>query len=230
MASPQPAQPSHAREPVPASAREIAHDLRNLLTAIRGRAELLVTTLGPGHPAAEDAAHVVVVAGTAFDLLDDLDGSGPADDPSASSDLDGVIRALGTVVRALASPHVELELELASGARVTIARRHLERVMLNLALNARDAMPEGGRLRVRTATHAEGHARITVTDTGGGFAEDALRHLFEPGFTTKRERGGSGRGLAGSRRIVEASGGTLHVTSRAGEGATVEIILPLAED
>jgi two-component system, cell cycle sensor histidine kinase and response regulator CckA len=198
-------------EAIPAATLEIAHDLRNLLTAIRGRAEILVQVLGSGHPAAEDAAHVVVVSGTAFDLLDELDGRGASRDGPSHTDLDATISSLVPVARALASAQVDLELDLGSAAVVALARRRLERVVLNPVLNARDAMPGGGRLRIRTSLDGRGHALVVVADSGGGFAEDALRHLFEPGFTTKRERGGSGRGLTGSRRIVESAGGTLEV-------------------
>jgi signal transduction histidine kinase len=101
--------------------------------------------------------------------------------------------------------------------------------VLNLALNARDAMEDGGSLTVRTDRPDEDHARIIVADTGPGFSEEALEHLFELGFTTKGHKGGSGHGLAALAPFVEGAGGSIEVDSVAGEGATITVTLPTAD-
>jgi signal transduction histidine kinase len=105
----------------------------------------------------------------------------------------------------------------------------VERIILNLVMNARDAMDDGGVLAVTTSRSSEDTARIIVADTGPGFSDEALEHLFEDGFTTKRDRGGSGHGLSVLAAFVGSAGGTIEVDSRAGEGSAVTVTLPLAE-
>jgi signal transduction histidine kinase len=101
----------------------------------------------------------------------------------------------------------------------------IEQVLLNLVLNAAEAMPHGGRLEVRTSRTAEpAGVRISVTDSGRGVAADVLPHLFDPFCTTKPD--GLGLGLYISRRIVEEHKGHIEVESRAGEGATFMVWLP----
>jgi signal transduction histidine kinase len=112
---------------------------------------------------------------------------------------------------------------------VTISKLRIERIILNLVLNARDAMEDGGRLSIETARTSQGMATVTVSDTGPGFTEEALEHLFEDGFTTKRDRGGSGHGLAALDGFVRGAGGGIEVDSRNGEGARVVVTLPLAD-
>jgi signal transduction histidine kinase len=102
--------------------------------------------------------------------------------------------------------------------------------VLNLVLNARDAMDgDGGRVSITTRRSDDGIAQVIVADTGPGFSEDALAHLFEVGFTTKRDRGGSGQGLSALAVSVGGVGGTIEVDSKAGEGATITVSLPVAD-
>ena len=110
-----------------------------------------------------------------------------------------------------------------------IAKLRIERIVLNLVLNARDAMQDGGTLTIRTDRPSEETARIIVSDTGPGFSDEALEHLFELGFTTKAERGGSGHGLAALAPFVDGAGGQIKVDSVAGEGATITVSLPVAD-
>ena len=209
--------------------RSITHDMRNLLTAVRGHAELALRGVSPEDPAREDIAHAVVVTATIFELIDQLDGSDSSETLVAIS-LDPSVQSMRRLLDALLPPSVELIVQTDSdGAHVGIAKLRIERIVLNLALNARDAMRDGGTLTIRTDRPDDETARIIVSDTGPGFTEEALEHLFEIGFTTKGARGGSGHGLAALAPFVRRVGGDIEVDSVAGEGATITVSLPVAD-
>jgi two-component system cell cycle sensor histidine kinase/response regulator CckA len=108
----------------------------------------------------------------------------------------------------------------------------LEQVLLNIGLNARDAMPMGGTLRIATSsvgTNDQGEARVAFTDTGVGMDAETIAHVFEPFFTTKRGGRGTGLGLATAYGIIKQSGGDIEVTSAPGKGSTFTIALPTVE-
>jgi two-component system, cell cycle sensor histidine kinase and response regulator CckA len=213
----------------PETLRTISHDMRNLLTAVRGHAELALRGISPDDPAREDVAHAVVVTAALFELIDQLDGHDPAA-ALVAVNLDSTVNAMRRLLDALLPTSVEMRLEPESeGAHVTISKLRVERIVLNLVMNARDAMDDGGVLTITTSRASENTARIVVADTGPGFTDEALEHLFEAGFTTKRDRGGSGQGLSVLAAIVDGAGGSIDVDSRPGEGATVSVTLPLAE-
>jgi two-component system cell cycle sensor histidine kinase/response regulator CckA len=213
----------------PENLRSITHDMRNLLTAVRGHAELALRGIAPEDPAREDVAHVVVVAATIFDLIDQLDGNDTSSTLVATS-LDASVSSMRRLLDALLPGSLELVVHTESeGAYVGIAKLRIERIVLNLALNARDAMEDGGRLTIRTDRPSDDVARIIVSDTGPGFSEEALEHLFEIGFTTKGDRGGTGNGLAALAPFVDGAGGAIDVDSVAGEGATIAVSLPTAD-
>ncbi len=213
----------------PESLRSITHDMRNLLTAVRGHAELALRGISPEDPAREDIAHAVVVTATIFDLIDQIDGNDRSESLAAVS-LDPAVASMRRLLDALLPHSLELVMHTDSeGAHVGIAKLRIERIVLNLALNARDAMAEGGRLTIRTDRPSAEFARIIVSDTGPGFSEEALEHLFELGFTTKAHRGGSGHGLAALAPFVRKVGGDIEVDSVAGEGATIKVSLPVAD-
>ena len=216
-------------EPGPENLRSITHDMRNLLTAVRGHAELALRGISSEDPAREDIAHVVVVTATIFDLIDQLDGNDTSGTLIATS-LDSSVSSMRRLLDALLPRSLELVVHTDSeGAFVGIAKLRIERIVLNLALNARDAMVDGGTLSIRTDRPSKDIARIIVSDTGPGFSEEALEHLFEIGFTTKSERGGSGHGLAALAPFVKGAGGDIKVDSVAGVGATISVSLPTAD-
>ena len=216
-------------EPGPENLRSVTHDMRNLLTAVRGHAELALRGISSEDPAREDIAHVVVVTATIFDLIDQLDGNDTSGTLIATS-LDSSVSSMRRLLDALLPRSLELVVHTDSeGAFVSIAKLRIERIVLNLALNARDAMVDGGTLSIRTDRPSKDIARIIVSDTGPGFSEEALEHLFEIGFTTKSERGGSGHGLAALAPFVKGAGGDIKVDSVAGVGATVSVSLPTAD-
>ena len=216
-------------EPDPSTIRSITHDMRNLLTAVRGHAELALRGVPPDDPVREDIAHCVVVTAAIFDLVDQLDGNDTSDTLVAVS-LDTTVSSMRRLLDALLPSTVELELRTgAEGAYVVLSKLRIERIVLILALNARDAMEDGGRLSIRTERPNDDEVDIVVADTGPGFTEAALDHLFEDGFTTKRDRGGSGHGLAALAHFVDVAGGSIDVDSVAGSGATVTVTLPVAD-
>jgi len=216
-------------DPGPDAIRSITHDMRNLLTAVRGHAELALRGLPSDDPVREDVAHCVIVTAAVFELIDQLDGT----DTSATLiavNLDTSVSSMRRLLDALLPTSIEMELAPGSdGAYVTISKLRVERIVLNLVLNARDAMEDGGKLTVYTAQGPDDTVQIIVSDTGPGFSDGALAHLFESGFTTKRERGGSGLGLSAVARFVDGAGGSIDIDSVAGEGATITVTLPQAD-
>ena len=148
---------------------------------------------------------------------------------------------LGKMLNRLIGEDVEMSIITAPNAGlVKVEPGQIEQVLVNLVVNARDAMPEGGKLTVTTrAVWIDGknqdyfselppgdYVELSVSDTGSGMDEEVQRHIFEPFFTTKEAGKGTGLGLATCYGIVKQSGGDLRVTSRPGEGATFKILLP----
>jgi CheY-like chemotaxis protein len=148
-------------------------------------------------------------------------------------DLNAIVRDAARLIAPLLGERIRLSTELADDLPMVHADPgQLEQVLLNLALNARDAMPDGGRLRIATAvaeTDAGARVSLTIRDTGVGMDAETLPHVFEPFFTTKRVGKGSGLGLATSYGIVKQSSGDIRVESAGpGQGATFTILLPVA--
>jgi two-component system cell cycle sensor histidine kinase/response regulator CckA len=144
--------PPKPKPPTPAAIRSISHDIRNLLTAVRGHAELALRGLGADHPVREDVAHVVVVTASVFEMVDLLDGA-PAADSQLATDIDATVRGMRRLLDALLPRHIKLEIDTDSErSRIPMSRLRIERIVLNLVTNARDAMAEGGRLVVATRT------------------------------------------------------------------------------
>ena len=131
------------------------------------------------------------------------------------------------MLRRLIGENIILEATLdPNGAHVKADPGLMVQLLMNLAVNARDAMPQGGHLAIRTATAGK-HVWLEVTDSGVGMAEDTKRRVFEPFFTTKPVGEGTGIGLATVKSIVEQTGGTIEVESQLGCGTTFRICLPL---
>ncbi len=134
---------------------------------------------------------------------------------------------LGFVEDRLAKRGIELEQETADAGTVMADPERLQQLLLNLLLNAEDAMPKGGSIRVRVG-RKDGLARIEIEDTGTGIAPEHVDRVFEPFFTTKGAGDGSGLGLALCRGIAEDHGGRIDVRSVQGEGTTFVVVLPEA--
>jgi two-component system, cell cycle sensor histidine kinase and response regulator CckA len=224
----------------------VAHDFNNLLTVISGYSDLLLSELDPGDPLHRHAAAINNAAARATGLTRQLLAFSRRQvlQPTAL-DLNAVVTETGKMLQRLIGEDIALvtTLDPALG-RVNADPGQLEQVILNLAVNARDAMPEGGRLTLETANVELGEAdahrqvgvipgryvRLTVRDTGIGIDAATQSHLFEPFFTTKELGKGTGLGLATVYGIVTQSGGHIEVDSTPGRGTTFRVYLPQFEE
>ncbi len=224
----------------------IAHDFNNIITIITGFCEFLIADrntvaerqqfVGYIHDAANRAAGLTqqIMAFSRKQLLV----------PSVLN-LNTIIRDMGVMVRRLIGENIEFVTVLAPDlGSVKADPTQIGQVFLNLATNARDAMPMGGRLLVATSTVELGepttrdhpdvkpgrYVLLSITDTGKGMPEAVLEHVFEPFFTTKRIGHGTGLGLATVYGIVKQSRGHVEVTSRIGEGSVFRIYLPVVDE
>jgi signal transduction histidine kinase/CheY-like chemotaxis protein len=223
----------------------IAHDFNNLLTAIRGYSELLGAGLLPSQkPALSDLGEILAAVGRAEVLTRQLLAFARRRMLQPQVVVPGdVVSHVAPMLRRLLGEHVTLVAETQPGAgAVLVDPGQLEQVIVNLAVNARDAMPHGGRLVIsvdaadvgpaEAAAHvgasAGRHVVLTVADDGTGMDADTQAHLFEPFFTTKPTGRGTGLGLATVYGIVRQSRGFISVRSAPGEGATFRVYLPVA--
>ena len=216
----------------------VVHDLNNLLTVILGGAHLSSELVRS--PEGEEIVADIVAAGErAAWLARQLLGFSRQSSPQLQRvDLGALVARMGRLIRRLAPERVRVDVEVPPSplALVTDERR-IEQVVLNLAVNALDAMPSGGRLTLRASRHErcdEGardgvFGEISVADTGVGMDDHTRERLFTPFFTTKPEGKGTGLGLSTVRSIVEEAGGFLSVESRLCEGSTFRVFLPLVE-
>ena len=220
----------------------IAHDFNNLLTAIRGFAELHLTEHPLGDPSRVDVLEIEHAADRAAQLTRGLlSFSRRADVHPAALDLAEVTSGAAELVRRLVGEHIVVRVETAGPMPCVLADRvEIDQVLLNLAANARDAMPSGGEIFIRVATvtltraftDAHPGARLgsyvllEVGDTGLGMDESTQSHLFEPFFTTKRPGEGTGLGLASVYGIVKQANGYIDVESSPGTGSVFRIYLP----
>jgi CheY-like chemotaxis protein len=207
----------------------IAHDFNNLLTVINGESDLALSELPDGHPLKDTLGRILDAGNRAARLTSQLLAFSRKQVVSpAVVDIAAQVRAIAPMIRRLIGEDIALSvdnLDDAAAARVRIDPGQFEQVLLNLAVNARDAMPGGGALMIR-ARSSESHDDIDVIDTGDGIPPEIQPRIFEPFFTTKAHGKGTGLGLATVYSIVSQNGGTLDVESAPGCGATFTIRLP----
>ena len=221
----------------------VAHDFNNLLTVISGYAEVLLE--GRDRRAEPELDQIAAAAERAAILTRQLLAFSRRQvlQPRALQ-LNDVVEGLTPMLSRLIGEDVELVARLAPSLGAVLADpNQLEQVLVNLAVNARDAMPEGGRLTISTANvelddeyvahHADAaagpHVLLSVSDTGIGMDDATLPHIFEPFFTTKPLGLGTGLGLSTAYGIVKQSGGSMWASSEPGQGATFKVLLPRAE-
>ncbi|MBI3856232.1 MAG: response regulator [Planctomycetes bacterium] len=218
----------------------VAHDFNNLLMVMTGYTQLVRSRLAPQDPSQADLGEVERAGERAVSLVRQLLAySRKQVLQPRLLDLNAVVLETVSMLRPILGAGIELEgrLNLKFG-RVMLDRGQIERVILNLALNSRDAMPEGGRLTIETADAGTAgpppdaapgpHVLLTVSDTGRGMTDQVRSHLFEPFFTTKEPGQGTGLGLSTVYGIIRQSGGSIRVDSGPGKGTTLRIFLPRA--
>jgi PAS domain S-box-containing protein len=232
---------SQKMEAVGRLAGGVAHDFNNLLTAIGGYARLLEADLAAGAGDPADAAEIRHAADRAAALTARLLAfSGRHDAQPVTIDLAVAVNQILPMLRRIVPERIEIATELQPCAPVMADPAELDQVIVNLVVNAADAMPAIGRISIRVGasghddafvrSHVNSrpgpHARLTVTDIGSGMDEMTRAHIFEPFFTTKPAGQGTGLGLATVYGVVERMGGTIEVTSAPGFGSIFEIDLP----
>jgi two-component system sensor histidine kinase/response regulator len=207
-----------------------AHDFNNILTVVGGHAEILLSLPNVNERVAFNAQAILKGAQRGRALTRQLlTFSRKQVVQTRVLELNALIADVEPMLKRLIGSHVELTCELAPDAgRVQGDPNRIEQVLLNLIVNARDAMPKGGRITVRTE-RADGHVMLSVRDTGIGIDEATRERIFEPFFTTKPVGKGTGLGLATVYSVVQQLGGRIDVKSEPGAGACFEIHVPRVE-
>jgi two-component system cell cycle sensor histidine kinase/response regulator CckA len=220
----------------------VAHDFNNLVTAILGYCHFILTDLEPDDPHREDVAEINRAGERAAALTRQLlTFSRKQIVEPTSVDMNAVATGLRAMLERLIGEDVQIVLDLEPTlGRVSADVGQMEQVLVNLAVNARDAMPEGGRILIETdnveldadyvgrhySVQPGSYVSITVTDTGAGMTPEVQARIFEPFFTTKEAGKGTGLGLATVHGIVSAAGGSVAVYSELGKGTTFTVYLP----
>ncbi|GIK77924.1 MAG: hypothetical protein BroJett022_16140 [Actinomycetes bacterium] len=214
---------------------EVAHDFNNLLSVIMVCAGEIAA--GGGGEQRERAEEIRAAAERGAELTRGLVGGGRTDPAPAPVAVTAAIGDAARLIERMLGPRVELSLECEGALPpVALAAPDLERILLNLAANARDAMPDGGAAAIAASAIAVPpgdpilgtglHVRIGFADTGSGMSPEVARRAVDPYYSTKGGDSGSGLGLAGSRALVRRAGGDLRINTRIGGGTTVSIHLP----
>jgi two-component system, cell cycle sensor histidine kinase and response regulator CckA len=223
----------------------VAHDFNNLLTVIAGYSQMTLDALPGFHPLRANVEHVLEAAQRAANLTRQLLAFSRRQ-PSRTETivLNELVASIQNMLERLIGEDVSLVVRLDPAAGAICADAgHIEQVIMNLVVNARDAMPDGGKLIIETSHHvveesygladsclAPGeYAALTVSDTGTGISDEVKTHLFDPFFTTKQPGKGTGLGLSTVYGIVKQCGGSISVSSEPGRGAKFTILLPAKE-
>ncbi|MBN1593009.1 MAG: PAS domain S-box protein [Candidatus Coatesbacteria bacterium] len=224
----------------------IAHDFNNLLTAIMGNIELLKMDYARDSSLPEELDEAYTSARKAADLTQQLLAFSRKQNVSpVALDLNKVIKGTSKMLRRLIREDIEISMSLRhSLPSIKADPTQVEQVVLNLALNSRDAMPHGGKLTIETdavlldemylQTHPDAavgpHSVLTIIDTGEGMDQDIISHIFEPFYTTKRLGRGTGLGLSTVYGIVRQSGGHINVYSEKRMGTSMKIYFPVVAE
>jgi two-component system cell cycle sensor histidine kinase/response regulator CckA len=210
----------------------VAHDFNNLLMVITGYSHMLLDAMHSSDPARQDLEQVVKASERATDLTRQLLAFSRRQGVRASLvNLNMLVQEMDRMLRRVLGEEIELIVKLASELKTVRADPgQIEQVILNMVVNARDAMPSGGQLRIETRNISQPNGdrvAISISDTGIGMDSQVLSRVFEPFFTTKEH--GTGLGLATSYGIIKENGGDLRVDSTPNQGTCFHIELPAAE-
>ncbi len=224
----------------------VAHDFNNLLMAIHGYAEMLIHNLAPGDERRTDAEEIVKAADRAAGLTRQLLAfSSRQVITQQAVALDQLVQNMQNMLQRLIGPEIQISTKVWPDLTPVLAdTTQVEQIFVNLVINARDAMPGGGKIsielrnieldKIGVAAHPGlqpgDYVEMSVTDTGSGMDTETLSRIFEPFFTTKENGKGTGLGLATVYGIVQQNNGAIEVHSRVGHGTTFYIYLPRATD
>lgn len=217
----------------------IAHDFNNLLTAIIGNLDLIRTRAAGNERLERIADRALEAARLGARLASRLLAFSRTQRMAlAPVDLQQVLNGMMALLRQSVGPTVQIAVDIAPDARVVLSERHqLELALLNIAVNARDAMPEGGRLHIRSRRVEKSplgtltphtFVELAIADTGIGMSEEVRARALEPFYTTKPVGQGTGLGLSQVYGVVRESGGLVQIESTLGQGTTIKLLLPLA--
>ncbi len=219
----------------------VAHDFNNILTAILGLADIAIAALPKDHPVREDIMEVRSAGFRAAGLTKQLLAFSRRQVTSPRvMDLDATVAGLAKMLARIIGEHIKLVIEPGlAGRHIKADPGQIEQLVLNLAVNARDAMPGGGTITIKTATEMVGreaaqrdglfdgpHAVLTVSDTGTGMSDEVKSHLFEPFYTTKEKGKGTGLGLSTCYGVVKQNGGSIQCVSAVGAGTSFRMLFP----
>ena len=223
---------SQKMEAVGRLAGGVAHDFNNILTIIGGYGHMVLDQLPPGDRHRGSLEMVLSAADRAAVLTSQLLAFSRRQVVQAKVlQLNHVVSNLEKMLRRVIGEHIALKTVLDPNLdMVKVDPGQMEQVVMNLAVNARDAMPEGGTLTIETENTGERAVRLSVVDTGVGIDAETRGHLFEPFFTTKQRGKGTGLGLSTVYGIVKQHGGEIRVESRPGAGARFDILLPAVDE
>jgi PAS domain S-box-containing protein len=239
-------QQSQKMEAIGRLAGGVAHDFNNLLTVINGYADMLLEDLPPGDPSLPSVAEIRRAGARSAELTHQLLAFSRRQILAPRVlDLNAVVAEAETMLHRVIGEDVHLTTDLAAGLwAVKADPGQIQQVLMNLAVNARDAMPQGGQLRIETRNleldedysrlHQDAgsgpHVMLSVSDSGSGMAQEVRARLFEPFFTTKAPGKGTGLGLATVYGIVRQSGGHVEVETHLGMGTAIRVCLPVTTE
>lgn len=209
----------------------VAHDINNLLMVILCYVELVLDRMGDDAPARRDALEIKTAAESAARVTTELVALSQQQELLPRPlDVSAIVDELALTLRGAVGEAADLVLDLADNVPAVDADRgQIERIVMNLVVNARDAFESRGKVTVSTAVDPDGRkVRLTVADTGPGIPDELRARIFEPFFTTKPSGKGNGLGLAIVQVLAAQTGGTIDVLSRKGQGTSFIVTWPAA--
>ncbi len=237
---------AHRSEALGTLAGGLVHDLNNWLTVILGHCELVLAKVSPGDPMRSNIAHIKSAVASAESLTERLLALGSARGKVPQMiDLNLTVARVGKMLRRVLRENIDVIVRLDCIPKlVKVPPAQMEHALLNLALNARDAMPDGGKLVLETSalqidgtnaalypgTRRGTYSLLTVSDTGSGMDANTLAHVFDEFFTTKPPGRGTGLGLCSVQEFVRQSGGFIRAKSEPGAGAAFHIVFPAPDE